>query len=223
MSLFALPKRYPFAFGVCAATIKTGTVDLLIQRYVEQRKEIDWKRTQAFTVFGCVFLGAWQYTLFVRIMPTICPNAEAFAAKPLREKLKDARGLKDLALQNFVENGINNPLLFFPCFYTVQEFLTKGFERGSVRYALSKYRANCYEDVPAIWALWVPAQFINFAFSPMWLRVPFVVAVSCVWTSYVSLTRGSTQDRQTAESGSPAAAASDKDRRDTRLTMGQSR
>lgn len=215
MALFALPKRYPFAFGVCVATIKTGTVDLLIQRYVEQRKEIDWKRTQAFTVFGCVFVGAWQYTLFVRVMPIICPNAEAFAAKPLREKMKDVRGLKDLALQNFVENGINNPLLFFPCFYTVQEFLTKGFEQGSVRNALSKYRANCHEDVPAIWALWVPAQFINFAFSPMWLRAPFVAAVSCVWTSYVSLTRGSTQDGPTTESDSPAAAASDEGRRNT--------
>lgn len=53
-----------------------------------------------------------------------------------------------------------------------------------------KYRANAWEDLRAIWSVWVPAQFINFAFSPMWLRVPFVAVVSSGWTAYVSFTRG---------------------------------
>jgi len=58
------------------------------------------------------------------------------------------------------------------------------------RNGLRKYAANAHEDVPAILSLWVPAQFINFGFSPMWFRVPFVSLVSAVWTGYVSMTRG---------------------------------
>ena len=34
------------------------------------------------------------------------------------------------------------------------------------------------------------AQAFNFAFSPMWLRVPFVSFVSALWTAYVSIVRG---------------------------------
>lgn len=44
----------------------------------------------------------------------------------------------------------------------------------------------------AIWMLWVPAQIINFAFSPMWMRVPFVACVSVLWTSILSIRRGAT-------------------------------
>lgn len=52
------------------------------------------------------------------------------------------------------------------------------------------FRKNFHEDVPAILSVWVPAQFLNFGFSPMWFRVPFVATVSAFWTGYVSLTRG---------------------------------
>jgi hypothetical protein len=55
---------------------------------------------------------------------------------------------------------------------------------------MRKYRLNLYDDIRAIWSVWVPAQFINFAFSPMWFRVPFVACVSAFWTAYVSYTRG---------------------------------
>lgn len=41
-----------------------------------------------------------------------------------------------------------------------------------------------------MWAVWVPAQIINFGLSPMWFRVPFVSLISSLWTCYVSITRG---------------------------------
>ena len=43
-------------------------------------------------------------------------------------QLKDGVGLRNLAIQNFAENGINNPLLYFPIFYTIQEFLKDGVD-----------------------------------------------------------------------------------------------
>ena len=203
-ALLSVPKRYPFVFGVSTATMKTGGVDLLVQKYVEKVDEIDWMRFSVFTAFGFCFTGVWQYTLFVKVMPRLCPGAKAFIDKPIREKIRDTQGLKELAIQNFAENSVNNPLLYFPIFYTIQEFRTKGFEEGRVSNALSKYVANAHEDVPAILSVWVPAQAFNFAFSPMWLRVPFVSFVSALWTGYVSIVRGAEITEQ--EGAGPAGA-----------------
>lgn len=122
-------------------------------------------------------------------MPSIVPGAKAFIEKPISDKIRDFQGLKGVLIQNFVENGVNNPLLYFPIFYTIQEFLNHGKD-GKVMNALRKYALNAHEDIPAIWSLWVPVQFINFGFSPLWFRVPFVAIVSAFWTGYVSVTRG---------------------------------
>jgi hypothetical protein len=189
-ALLSFPRRRPFLFGVTVATFKAGAVDYCVQTFVEKREETDWRRVSVFTAFGFVFTGCWQYLLFVKVMPKICPNTVAFVEKPFREKLRDTKGLKELAIQNFAENGINNPFLFFPIFYTIQEFLYKGWTEGRVMKGLKKYASNAHEDVPAIWALWIPAQFINFAFSPLWFRVPYIAAVSTAWTAFVSITRG---------------------------------
>jgi len=106
---------------------------------------------------------------------------------PWREKLKDSAGLRGVLLQNAIENGINNPLLYFPIFYTIQEWLNGGELRNGIR----KYQKNWRKDVLDIWKVWVPAQLFNFAFSPLWFRVPYVATVSVLWTSIVSFTRGS--------------------------------
>ena len=186
----AFPVRRPFIFGTGLAGVKNGLCDVLVQKAVEGNEDIDWRRVSVFTTFGALFSGAWQYVLFVRIMPRLCPAAEAFAAKPFRQKIKDIPGLKQLALQNFVENGINNPILYFPIFYTVKEFI----EGGDLRDGVKKYKAHFKEDVLAIWKVWIPAQFVNFAFNPMWMRVPFVAFVSAFWTGYVSMTRGKKEE-----------------------------
>eukprot|EP00614_Pseudopedinella_elastica_P012053 CAMPEP_0172609590 /NCGR_PEP_ID=MMETSP1068-20121228/29570_1 /TAXON_ID=35684 /ORGANISM="Pseudopedinella elastica, Strain CCMP716" /LENGTH=140 /DNA_ID=CAMNT_0013413147 /DNA_START=32 /DNA_END=454 /DNA_ORIENTATION=- len=128
-------------------------------------------------------------------MPRVCPAAIVFLEKPFREKLRDTVGLKQVAVQNFLENGVNNPLLYFPIFYTIQEFLNKGAE-AKVGNALKKYVNNAHEDIPAIWSVWVPVQFFNFGFSPLWMRVPVVAMTSAFWTAYVSITRGGSPSKE---------------------------
>lgn len=196
--LTTFPARHPLLFGVSITAIKTGGVDILVQKYVEKADKLDVRRTCSFTAFGVLFLGMWQYFLFVKMMPRIVPGAFDFANKSIRDKLKDKAGLKGLFLQNFVENGINNPLLFFPCFYSVKSFVRNaGSDKSSqdiFNEAMVTYKKNCVEDVLAIWAVWIPAQFINFAFSPKWLRVPYVACVSALWTAFVSIKRGSHVD-----------------------------
>ena len=147
---------------------------------------IDAKRTAVFSTFGFLFLGCWQYTLFVKIFPRVFPNVERFAAAPLRDKLRDAAGLRAVAGQVAIENLGNNCILYFSCFYTVQTL----YDGGAPLDGLRKFRRNFAEDVPSILALWVPVQTVNFAFSPLWLRVPVTTAASFFWTSFVSFSRG---------------------------------
>jgi hypothetical protein len=164
--LWSLPRRHPFAFGVTVAGIKSGCVDLAVQTQYEGRSiwapgtatagggttaggsrgGWDRRRTLLFTCFGATFAGAWQYCLFVKIMPRLCPAAAAFAAKPLRAKLRDKPGLRQLAVQVFVENGINNPLLFFPIFYSFKAFM--GGHPRPVQAGLQRYSESWREDVP---------------------------------------------------------------------------
>ncbi len=42
--------------------------------------------------------------LFVKMMPKLVPGAAAFAAKSIKDKLRDPRGMGGLLLQVFVEN-----------------------------------------------------------------------------------------------------------------------
>ena len=184
--LSRIPQKNPFLFSVGLTTIKTGVVDYLVQRYVEKKDVVDWRRVRIFTTFGFCFSGMWQYWLFTKYMPMVVPGAAAFASKPIGEKLKDAVGLKGLVIQNFIENGVNNPFLFWPVFYTMKEHI----EGGPLINGVRKYRKHWRDDLVSIWAVWVPAQFVNLAFSPLWLRVPFMAAVSAGWITFVSITRG---------------------------------
>lgn len=195
------PMRYPFLFGVVLSTVKNGAADVLVQSQVESVPfdAIDWRRTSVFATFGCVFCGAWQYVLFVKTMPIICPNAIAFAAKPLRAKLSDGAGLRQLGVQVFVENGLNNPLLYWPIFYSLKTFIEqppgKSYSpREIVACGIARYRETWSEDILSIWKVWIPAQLVNFAFCPLWARVPFVASVSFFWTCYVSFVRGTPDD-----------------------------
>jgi hypothetical protein len=91
--------RYPFAFGMTISTFKTSASDLLVQKVVEQKEQVDWKRNAAFAAFGCFYLGGVQYMIYVPLFSRIFPNAASFAAKGLREKLKDVKGMGAVAGQ----------------------------------------------------------------------------------------------------------------------------
>lgn len=180
--------RYPFLVSVTSATAKGGGADLIVQIYIEKQEKVNWRRFAVFTSFGFLFCGCWQYYLFSKFMPKLCPGASSFIAKPLRDKLRDARGLRELALQISIDPGINNVMLYFPIFYLIQGIADEG--RFEPREAMRRYSANISEDLTAIWSVYVPVQIFNFAFLPIWFRVPFVNAVSFLWTGYWSALRG---------------------------------
>jgi len=103
--LAKIPIEHPFAFGIVISTAKTSVSDLLVQKVVQKREEIDWKRNLAFASFGCFYLGGVQYALYVPLFGRLFPNAASFAAKSFKEKLKDRKGIFAVSAQVSL-NGI---------------------------------------------------------------------------------------------------------------------
>lgn len=183
-----IPARYPFAFGVILSGFKTSFSDLLVQKVVERREKVDWKRNAAFAAFGFVYLGGVQYTLYVPVFGRLFPKAAAFAAKPLAQKVRDARGMMHLFAQTFLDQCVHHPLMYFPAFYMTKEVVMQ--DKPDIVRVLTDYQKNMKEDLLALWKIWVPATMFNFAFMPMHLRIPFVAGVSLLWTCVLSAMRG---------------------------------
>eukprot|EP01129_Flabellula_baltica_P005571 TRINITY_DN2030_c0_g1_i1.p1 TRINITY_DN2030_c0_g1~~TRINITY_DN2030_c0_g1_i1.p1 ORF type:complete len:191 (-),score=33.46 TRINITY_DN2030_c0_g1_i1:97-669(-) len=160
-------KLHPWGSGTVISTTKTSAADLIAQTVFEKKKEIDWTRNCVFGLFGFVYLGAWQYSLYNKIIPYFIPGN-----KP-----------RDVILQVFIDQALHHPLMYFPTFYVLNEVI----RGGTAADALADYGNEIIPSCLALWKIWVPAQVICFAFVPKHLRIPYVSAVSFVWTTVLSI------------------------------------
>ena len=65
--LLGLPARRPLLFGAVISCFKTCLADGLVQKYLEERDEIDWRRNLIFGGFGFFYLGCFQYFVYVQL------------------------------------------------------------------------------------------------------------------------------------------------------------
>jgi hypothetical protein len=190
----AFPKEHPFAFQLLVATTKTAAADLLCQMVAEGKSwsEIDWKRNGIFVVFGFTYLGGFQWWLMVHKYGQWFPTMTRFAKLPFAAKLKDTAGLLDAGRMVLFDIFIHMPLIYFPSYYTVKEFVSgEGYNPLKLaKEGLGKYMNNAKDDLSAMVTLWGPSDCVQFVL-PIHIRMPFRHAVSFFWTSYVSFTRGS--------------------------------
>jgi glycine cleavage system regulatory protein len=190
-AILRLAKGSPFAFGLVYSGVKTCACDLMVQKVVEKREEIDWRRNSAFAAFGFIYLGGVQYALYVPLFSRLFPNAASFASKSVSEKLRDLPGIRSLFAQVFIDQFVHHPLLYFPVFYMIKDAATSG--RPDPIKAINQFRGNFKEDMVALWKVWVPSTFLNFAFMPMYLRIPWVASTSLIWTCILSAMRGGSE------------------------------
>jgi hypothetical protein len=191
-SLAAMGRRRPFALSLFTSTAKTLSADLMTQRFIEGREEVDLRRAGLFTVFGFYYLGGFQYWLYVRCFGRWFPNARRFGDHPtVAARLADAAGLRDLIAQTAAGNFLHIPLVFLPAFYVTQEVTERGRDASPLA-ALARYRHNCWDDWISAWAIWIPGHALFFS-VPMWLRLPTNHAMSFAYVCVLSLMRGRAQ------------------------------
>ena len=190
-------KTHPFAFQLMVATGKTSAADMMTQVTLERKSfdEIDWKRNGIFVVFGFVYLGGFQYWLMVNKYRQWFPTMDRFAKMSFAEKFKDTAGMLDAAKMVIFDVVIHLPLLYFPTYYTVKEFVGGQSYNPTdwVKDGIAKYTVNMKEDLTAMIKLWGPSDCVQFVL-PVHIRMPFRHMVSFFWTAYVSFTRGSIEN-----------------------------
>jgi len=184
-------RTQPYKFNIVVATLKTAACDLLVQKFIERKEEISWKRNAVFAAFGCVYLGGLQWFMYVDVFKRLWPGMATFANQSLREKLANPAGLRALCGQVAFDNFVHYPFIYFPFFYVFKETIQGDSVNVEtvVPVGLSKYAKNAREDNLSMWALWVPGDLIVYA-VPLWMRLPLNHGFSFVWTCYLSFLRG---------------------------------
>uniref|UniRef100_A0A7S0QAI0 Peroxisomal membrane protein MPV17 n=1 Tax=Coccolithus braarudii TaxID=221442 RepID=A0A7S0QAI0_9EUKA len=192
-SYIAFAKSYPSTNNILIAIIKTGAADLVAQMVIEQKSvsEVDWRRNMVFCLFGGVYLGAFQYWYQVNIFKRLFTNVEKFTSQPWSKKLTDIPGLSSLLVQCVMDVSIMCGV-YLPTFYVFKAAVfsnvvdpVEWFHSGT-----TSYIKNFRNDSPDLLKLWFPADLVCFS-VPLWLRLPVRHIVSFVWTTYLSLIRGS--------------------------------
>jgi len=107
--------------------------------------------------------------------------------------------MRNAAGQVVLDQAMHTPFMYFPAFYLMQSLVMGGIlHRPSKDNFVSltlqgwtTYRSNIAEDMVACWKVYIPAQILNFAFTPMYLRAPFINVVGLLWTGlWMSYVRG---------------------------------
>jgi len=123
--ILSLAERYPVRFGMTYCLFKTSFSDLMAQKFLEDRDNVDWRRNASFALFGCFYLGAVQYFLYVPVFTRLFPHTRKFSNLPVAEKFRDTKGMLEAAAQVFLDQFIHHPIAYFPVFYSIKELVTK--------------------------------------------------------------------------------------------------
>ena len=134
----------------------------------------DWRRTSVFTTFAFLYGVGPGYLFYNRVYPAV------FGKRHLAAVL--------------VDSIFTCTLTYYPLFYCVQDGLTNGFTTRSpadlVRSAMVPWKANMFDDVAAMFAFWVPVNYLNFRFVPLAFRLPVMSATGAIWAIILSAMRG---------------------------------
>ena len=134
--------------------------------------DIDWKRTLKFSFLGGVFVGPachYWYGYLMRIFPANTNFA---------------------AFQRTVIDQLCFAPLFIATFFTALQILDDNDNPDDSRTSFEKIKNKLEQDfwstMQSNWALWFPAQLVNFRFVPGAYQVLFSNGISFIWNIYLS-------------------------------------
>lgn len=169
-SLWITYNRYLTEKPVLTKSITSGVIaflgDIACQKYFTQEKEpkMDWKRTFKFTLLGTALVGPLLHYWYGFLVTKI-PGTTAVST------------LYRVAFDQL----LFAPFCILPAFFSASMVLN-----GTPEQIPDKLKADWFPTVIANFALWVPAQFINFKFMPPQYQVLFANVVGLFWNVYLS-------------------------------------
>lgn len=166
----SVAKKHPLKFGFATACTKAVLADIVAQKVIEGKAELDYRRTGLFFAFGAVYSGVICNALYSWIYPMV-----------FRSRFHKLNAIGSA----FADNFINTPFIMFPTLYALKEcFLVPG---GSLKSAFNKYKVEIKEACITGWKIWIPAHVVTFGIMPTYLRLPYVSCVSFFFFTIISL------------------------------------
>jgi len=191
LSYVEFAQKRPFANNLLIATAKTTAADLIAQTAIggTPLMEVDLQRAFLFCIFGCLYLGGFQYLYQVQIFKRLF-DVDKFTSQTIEQKLADGPGLRALAAQTALDITVLT-MIYLPTFYIFKASVFSGVMEPSFWFSsgLENFQANFAKDELDLLMVWVPADLVCFS-VPLYLRLPVRHVVSFVWTAYLSFARG---------------------------------
>ena len=155
------------AYPLATKTLTTGMLNLLgdafAQTAIEKTESYDYKRSAIFFLLGVGFVGPALSLWYGALNKIITAQSAAGA-------------MGRLALDQFVWAPV-----FIASFFAA--LLTC---EGRPHEIQDKLRTDLKDAVLVNWKIWIPAQFINFRYTPPNLQVLFANGVALVWNTYLA-------------------------------------
>jgi len=153
-------KKRPYTTNAFNAFILGFVGDVICQKVVEKKTEMDWKRTGRFVFFCTYYQGMIDtgvYRFYDRLKLT-----------PIKKSL--------------VDNFLHVPLAYMPAW-----FLTDGLLSGRTPTEVAMEKKDNYiRTLAACATMWIPYQYLNFRYFPPSMQV-LAVNVGClVWNVVLS-------------------------------------
>ena len=195
-------RRHPcFTAGASLGT-RYFVGDVGTQLVIEKKESLDLRRTLCFTSFGFLMGAGPIYAWMGHFMPrVVAPRLHSTAAK--------------CAAFAFGDICVFMPLIYFPCFYTLREFIYHGDDAtGSspgelVDSAMRKLRSNFVDDMKSATMVMLPQDVLMQTLIPPHMRVPFISVTGLLWVYLLSSSRGTDDDDDTGVSAEAEPAVID--------------
>ncbi|CAK8998320.1 Uncharacterized protein SCF082_LOCUS5591 [Durusdinium trenchii] len=122
------------------------TSDLMVQKAVEKRPEVDVTRTSVMGLFGLGYAGFAQHFLYTRLWPFILQAARL-------------SGPRAVAFQVLGDQGFYMPLIYLPIFYSTKEMAcTNKLLWETAQAGVLRWQENLAADLTLCSGYWIPVQ-----------------------------------------------------------------
>lgn len=155
---------YRTAGGTMA--IKAGFCDVFAQKLLDPDCEMDYKRVAKFTIFCVAYVGCFQHAVFNVFYPCLFPGS----------------GWRVAVKKTMFDNFVHSPFVYLPTYYIYKSVVDK----GTIVEGFQVYHSTGLSILRQCWGLWIPAQFIGFAFVPANFRILYNAGVGCAWEVLLS-------------------------------------
>jgi len=169
ISLYAsASQRWPLPVAFVTCLLKGSASDVVTQKVVEGKDEVDAKRNFAFAAFSGSYLGCGQHYVYNVLFTRLFGVGQNFAT-----------AFKKVAADGLV----HVPLVCHPLLFMMEDTVLRG---GPIE-GLARYSNEWLDIMKPYWSIWTFLHLFNFMVTPPELRIGLIACMSFLWLIILSL------------------------------------